>query len=113
VPTVILHRDGKTHQGEVAVNSNLVVKAGIKQFPHPNLRYGCGMGKCGKCACRVLSGADQLPEPNWKEKRRLGGHLDDGYRLMCQLWINHDIELEQDKIPLEPAKLEAQQDRAP
>ncbi len=102
VPRVILHRDGQAYEGEVAENTNLVVKAGIKQFPFPHLRYGCGMGKCGKCACRVLKGAEQLPEPGWKEKKRLGGGLDEGYRLICQLWINHDIELEQDKIPSEP-----------
>jgi ferredoxin len=60
------------------------------------------MGRCGKCACRVLKGAEQLPEPGWKEKKRLGDGLAEGYRLICQLWINHDIEIEQDKIPSEP-----------
>ena len=76
-------------------------RAGIKQFPYPNLRYGCGMGKCGKCACRFSRAAEQLPEPNWKEKKRLGARVDEGYRLICQLWLSHDIELEQDKIPVE------------
>ena len=103
MPRVTFHRDGHAYQGEVVANTNLVVRAGIKQFPFPHLRYGCGMGKCGKCACRVLKGAEQLPEPNWKEKKRLGPGLDEGYRLVCQLWINHDVELEQDKIPDEPA----------
>jgi ferredoxin len=102
VPTVILHRDGQAHQGEIAENTNLVVRAGIKQFPFPHLRYGCGMGKCAKCACRVLKGAEQLPEPNWKERKQLGPRLDDGYRLICQLWLNHDVELAQDKNPIEP-----------
>ena len=107
MPTIILHRDGLTYQGEVADNTNLVVKAGIKQFPYPHLRYGCGMGKCAKCACRVLKGGEHLPEPNWKERQRLGLRLQEGYRLICQLWLSHDIEIEQDKIPLEPAKLAA------
>jgi ferredoxin len=102
VPTVILHRDGHAYQGEIAENTNLVVRAGIKQFPFPHLRYGCGMGKCAKCACRVLKGAEQLPEPNWKERKQLGPRLDDGYRLICQLWLNHDVELAQDKNPIEP-----------
>ncbi|MEW6642312.1 MAG: 2Fe-2S iron-sulfur cluster-binding protein [Pseudomonadota bacterium] len=102
MPTVILHRDGQTYQGEIRENTNLVVRAGIKQFPHPNLRYGCGMGKCAKCACRVLAGADLLPEPNWKERKQLGPRLEQGYRLVCQLWLNHDIELAQDKDPLPP-----------
>jgi ferredoxin len=54
------------------------------------------MGKCGKCACRVIRGADQLPAPNWKETKRLGDRIDAGFRLVCQLWITHDIELLQD-----------------
>lgn len=102
MPTVILHRDGHAYQGEIAENTNLVVRAGIKQFPFPHLRYGCGMGKCAKCACRVLKGAEQLPEPNWKERKQLGPRLDDGYRLICQLWLSHDVELAQDKNPVEP-----------
>jgi ferredoxin len=98
VPVVILHRSGKTYQDEVKDNTNLVVRAGIRQFPYPNLRYGCGMGKCAKCACRVLKGAEHLPEPNWKEKQRLGARLEQGYRLICQLWLRHDIEIEQDEL---------------
>jgi ferredoxin len=109
VPRVTLHRDGQTHQDEVADNSNLVVKAGIRQFPYPHLRYGCGMGKCAKCACRVLKGAEHLPEPNWKEKQRIGPYLEAGYRLICQLWLNNDIELEQPKEPLQPVRSEASQ----
>jgi ferredoxin len=102
VPKVVLHRDGKVHEGEVKDNANLVVMAGIRQFPYPNLRYGCGMGKCAKCACRVLKGAEHLPAPNWKEKKQLGPRLEEGYRLICQLWVSHDIELLQDKDPLPP-----------
>ncbi len=89
-------------RGEVGENTNLVVRAGIKQFPYPLLRYGCGMGKCCKCASRILSGAEHLPPPNWKEKKQLGARLDDGYRLVCQLWLMHDIELEQPTAPLQP-----------
>lgn len=102
MPKIILHRDGAVHEGDVAENTNLVVRAGIKQFPYPNLRYGCGMGKCCKCASRVLSGAEHLPEPNWKEKKLLGHHLDQGYRLICQLWLSHDIEIAQDVVALTP-----------
>ena len=78
------------------------MRAGIRQFPFPNLRYGCGMGKCAKCASRIIKGGEQLPAPNWKEKKRLGTKLDEGYRLVCQLWLNHDIELAQDDKPIEP-----------
>jgi len=108
VPSVVLHRHGQVHQGEVKENTNLVVRAGIKQFPHPHLRYGCGMGKCLRCACRILKGAEHLPEPNWKEKARLGDdRLGQGYRLMCQIWFTHDVELEQDEAPLQPLAVPA------
>ncbi len=96
MPVVTFSREGQEHQGEVPDNANLVVRAGVKKYPWPHLRYGCGMGKCGKCACRVLAGAEALAAPNWKEEQRLGERLGQGYRLMCQLWINHDITLEQD-----------------
>ena len=46
--------------------------------------------------CEVIAGAEHLPEPNWKEKKLLAKNLDRGYRLVCQLWISHDIELRQD-----------------
>lgn len=97
MPTVALHRNGQIYRDEVKENTNLVVRAGIRQFPYPNLRYECGMGKCAKCACRVLAGAEHLPPPNWKEKKQLGERLEQGYRLTCQLWISHDVELAQDE----------------
>ncbi|SOY93944.1 putative Ferredoxin [Cupriavidus taiwanensis] len=99
MPKVILHKFGQTFTDEVGPNTNLVVRAGIRQFPYPNLRYECGMGKCSKCACRVIAGAEHLPPPNWKEKKQLGERLEQGYRLACQLWIEHDIELAQDDVP--------------
>jgi ferredoxin len=96
MPKVAFHKAGQVHAGEVPPNSNLVVRAGIKQFPHPHLRYECGMGKCTRCACRVLEGGEHLPPPNWKERKLLGDNLARGYRLACQLWIQHDIAVEQD-----------------
>jgi ferredoxin len=94
---VLFHKNGQIHAGEVKESSNLVVRAGIKQFPFPHLAYECGMGKCSKCACRIISGSEHLPPPNWKEKKQLADRLDQGYRLMCQIWIDHDIELKQDE----------------
>lgn len=102
MPHIVFHKSGQRHEGEVKDNANLVVLAGIRQFPFPHLRYECGMGKCAKCACKVLGGAEQLPAPNWKEKKQLGPRLDEGYRLLCQLWIHHDLELLQDTEPLPP-----------
>ncbi|MCK8783317.1 (2Fe-2S)-binding protein [Roseomonas sp. NAR14] len=96
MPTVVIWKNGEPHRDEVADNTNLVVRAGIRKFPYPHLRYGCGMGKCAKCACRVLAGAENLPAPNWKEQERLGERLAAGWRLACQLWLHHDIELSQD-----------------
>jgi ferredoxin len=98
MPRITFHRDGHVYQDEVKDETNLVVRAGIRQFPYPHLRYECGMGKCSKCACRVLTGAEHLPPPNWKEKKQLGARLDAGYRLACQLWLSHDIELAQDDV---------------
>lgn len=94
MPQVILHQNGQVYEQEVTPNSNLVVLAGIKKFPH--LKYGCGMGKCTKCMVTVVSGAEQLPEPNWKENKMLGDKLQQGCRLACQLYITSDIELKQE-----------------
>jgi ferredoxin len=96
MPLVTLHKNGQVFRDEVKPNTNLVVRAGIRQFPYPNLSYQCGMGKCATCACKVLAGAEHLPAPNWKEKKLLAERLEQGYRLVCQLWIEHDIELLQE-----------------
>jgi len=96
MPQVVFHKNGQTFTDQVKDNTNLVVRAGIKQFPFPHLKYQCGMGKCATCACEVLAGADRLPPPNWKEKKQLGDRIDTGWRLACQLWLDHDIELRQD-----------------
>ncbi|MCL6547352.1 MAG: (2Fe-2S)-binding protein [Alicyclobacillus sp.] len=99
---VILHGVSGTVEQEVPENSNLVVLAGLKKFP--GLRYSCGMGRCGKCASRVLKGAEHLPPPNWKEERVLGeDKLQEGYRLLCQLYVTHDLEVQQDPVPIIPA----------
>jgi ferredoxin len=96
MPKITFHKGGQIIEGEVRPHTNLVVRAGIKQFPYPHLDYECGMGKCSKCMCKVLKGAEHLAEPNWKEKQMLGERLGDGYRLACQLWIEHDVELSQE-----------------
>lgn len=93
MPLIKIHSNGEVHEGEIPENSNMVVRAGIRQFPHPHLKYGCGMGKCAKCRCRIISGESNLPEPNWKEKKILGSKINEGYRLACQLWVSDDLEL--------------------
>lgn len=96
MPRIIIHKNGERHEGEVAEDVNLVVQAGIRKYPYPHLSYGCGMGKCAKCKSRIVAGAAHLPEPNWKEKKTLGAALEDGYRLICQLRIHHDLEIVQE-----------------
>jgi ferredoxin len=96
MPLVTFHKNGQVYRDEVGPRTNLVVRAGIKQFPFPHLNYQCGMGKCASCACRVLAGGEHLPPPNWKERKQLGERLAQGYRLVCQLWLEHDIELVQE-----------------
>jgi ferredoxin len=103
VPKIIIHAKGEAHVGEVKESSNLVVRAGIKQFPYPHLKYRCGMGKCGTCTSRIIKGAEHLPAPNWKEQKLLGERLELGYRLCCQLWITHDLELTQEDLVPAPA----------
>lgn len=96
MPLIKIHKNGEVFEGEVQPNTNLVVRAGIRQFPYPHLSYGCGMGKCAKCMCQVVKGGEALPEPNWKEKKMLGSRLGQGYRLACQLWVEADLELIQE-----------------
>ena len=60
MPNVIFHSNRETFVGEVKENTNLVVRAGIRQFPYPNFLYGCGMGKCGKCASLIIRGGEHF-----------------------------------------------------
>ena len=98
MPKILIHSKGQPYTGEVREDTNLVVRAGIRQFPFPHLKYRCGMGKCGTCMSRIIAGAEHLPAPNWKEQKVLGERLALGYRLCCQLWIKHDLELTQDDL---------------
>jgi ferredoxin len=102
MPTVRLHLDGEVYEQEVKENSNLVVLAGTRQLPH--LKYGCGMGRCTKCACKILKGEKNIQEPNWKEKKMLGEKVEEGYRLACQLTITSDIELKQEPVTMKKVK---------
>lgn len=94
MPIITFHRSGFTHVQEVKDNANLVVLAGVKQFP--NVKYGCGMGRCTKCVSKIIKGAEHLAPANWKEEKMLGEKLNHGYRLTCQLFITNDLELEQE-----------------
>ena len=52
-------------------------------------------------------GGEHLPPVNWKEKKQLGERIDAGYRLACQLWLDHDIELAQDVETAPPREVVA------
>ncbi len=106
MPKVTLHVDGDVIEQEVKSHANLVVLAGIKQFP--KLKYGCGIGKCTKCTCKVLNGEENLDPPNWKEEKMLGDHLKKGYRLTCQLTIKDDLKISQENIVIQKKKKLAQ-----
>ena len=96
MPIVKIIHDNKVFEKKVEKNTNLVVQAGIKKFPFPYLRYRCGMGSCGTCASRVISGSEKLSEPTWKEIKILKERLDSGYRLVCQFRVVEDLEIKQD-----------------
>jgi ferredoxin len=104
MPNVRLHVNGKIIEQTVKDKANLVVLAGTRQFPE--LKYGCGMGRCTKCTCKIINGGEQLSDPNWKEKKMLGERVEIGYRLACQLTIVDDIELSQEETIPKKSKLE-------
>ena len=90
----IIHGDEMFEQ-DVNENTNLVVQAGIKKYPFPYLKYKCGMGTCGTCSSKIISGAENLSEPTWKEIKVLKEKLDLGYRLACQFRVFHNIVIKQ------------------
>ena len=82
MPVVILHKHGQTFQDEVKPNTNLVVRAGIKQFPYPNLQYECGMGKCAKCALKKADKCQNVVEVKDVDKTatyKLTGDVSKGF----------------------------------
>ena len=96
MPIVKIIQDDKIFEKKVDKDTNLVVQAGIKNFPFPHLKYKCGMGSCGTCASKIISGRENLPEPTWKEIKVLKDKLDLGYRLVCQFRVVKDLEIKQE-----------------
>jgi len=90
----IIHGD-EVFEQDVNENTNLVVQAGIKKYPFPYLQYKCGMGTCGTCSSKIISGAQNLSEPTWKEIKVLKEKIDLGYRLACQFRVFHNIVIKQ------------------
>ena len=90
----IIHGD-EVFEQDVNENTNLVVQAGIKKYPFPYLQYKCGMGTCGTCSSKIISGAENLSKPTWKEIKVLKEKLDLGYRLACQFRVFRNIVIKQ------------------
>lgn len=108
MPTIRIHKNGQIYEGEIPEDSNLVVLTGVRKFPFPHLRYGCGMGKCTKCKSRIIAGAEGLAEPNWKEMKLLTDEeRAQGFRLACQLRVFQDLELTQDDARVNPETVRA------
>ena len=96
MPIVRIHVGNKIYEDEVPLDSNLVVKSGIRKFPYPYLKYRCGMASCGTCISKILSGSENLTSPEWKEKKLLKEKLNNGFRLACQFRVLGDITITQD-----------------
>ena len=95
MPLVKISHGDEVLEQNVKENTNLVVQAGIKKYPFPYLKYKCGMGTCGTCSSKIISGAENLSKPTWKEIKVLKDKLNLGYRLACQFRVFYDIEIKQ------------------
>jgi ferredoxin len=95
MPILRIYKKNDVFESIINANVNLVVQAGIKKFPFPHLKYKCGMGTCGTCMSKIISGAEFIDGPNWKEVKILKDKLKLGYRLMCQFRVFEDLEIEQ------------------
>lgn len=68
MPIVVFHKGDETFTDEVKDNTNLVVRAGIKQFPYPNLRYQCGMASAPPARAASSLAANTCPSRTGKRK---------------------------------------------
>ena len=75
MPLITFHKNGQTYQDEVKAGSNLVVRAGIKQYPYPHLAYQCGMGKCGHCQIGHQYVCIDGPVFNYWEAKNIQGSM--------------------------------------
>ena len=84
MPKVIVHSEDGTHEWRNRRRQQPRRAGGHSEIPLSAPEYRCGMGKCATCTSRIIAGAEQLDEPNWKEKKVLGDEkLAEGYRLVC------------------------------
>ncbi|CAN5814104.1 hypothetical protein BH20ACT4_BH20ACT4_07820 [soil metagenome] len=58
--------------------------------------WKCASGNCGTDRVLVEEGAENLSTPRKRERERLGGLLDMGYRLCCQTYVEGDVAVSWD-----------------
>lgn len=58
--------------------------------------FKCASGNCGTDAVLVEAGAEHLSRVRPKERDRLGGAVDNGYRLACQTYASGDVTVSWD-----------------
>jgi ferredoxin len=58
--------------------------------------FKCASGNCGTDTVLVEAGAENLSRVRPKERDRLGGAVDRGYRLACQTYASGDVTLSWD-----------------
>ena len=92
MPIVKIHKEHNIFESKVNSNVNLLVQAGIKKFPFLHLKYKCGMGTCGTCCVKIISGNKNLEDPTWKEIKILKDKIKLGYRLSCQFRVLFNLE---------------------
>jgi uncharacterized 2Fe-2S/4Fe-4S cluster protein (DUF4445 family) len=93
-----IHYKAQTGEYSAPKGANLLHFLKQKQYPIDTPCNGCGL--CGKC--RVKFGGSALPEPTPEMEKILGAHaIAEGYRLSCQITIDHDLELYLDDTDFE------------
>jgi ferredoxin len=58
--------------------------------------FKCASGNCGTDRVRVEAGAEHCDPVRRRERERLGGLLDEGYRLACQTYVSGDVTISWD-----------------
>lgn len=93
MPEIRFTTSGQTTQFPEGTDVNLLRVAIRHDIPLP---WKCGSGRCGTDRILIEEGAEHLDPPRRRERERLGGLLDDGYRLACQTYASGDVKLSWD-----------------
>lgn len=88
------NRDGTIQEIEVPEEVNLNLMETLKAYEY-DMRATCGgMALCADCHCKVIDGANYLPEPQDAELITLETRPDADFnsRLACQIKIQKEID---------------------